>query len=253
MDNYRQELIDKILNNEIKELGHNDTFKFSCNVCGKCCRNRDDIILNTFDIYRLAKFLSLTPYEFIEKYCDKYLGPDSKLPIVAMKFKTIYDLNKTYTACPFLKHRDGVLKCIVHEAKPTVCALFPLGRAIKIQDSELEVYYYEQDVCCGSKETTHTIKEWLDSYSISDSEEAFILFSDFTKKLYEIIDLRKLHDEKIISEKMMESFYFMLVNLMYLKYDTNKPFIEQYKENLNSICKMSSNIAEILRLNSTKA
>ena len=54
--------------------------------------------------------------------------------------------------CPFL----FLNKCIVHEAKPTICGLFPLGRAYT---EKKEVLYFLQDVSCGERDNTQTVGE----------------------------------------------------------------------------------------------
>ena len=40
-------------------IGLDDTFRFHCTRCGKCCINREDILLNALDVYNLAKELKV--------------------------------------------------------------------------------------------------------------------------------------------------------------------------------------------------
>lgn len=242
----RNQFLKKIMNEEMKGLTHEDTFEFSCNICGNCCKNRQDILLSSYDVYRMSKYLNITPFELIDKYCDRYIGGDSKLPLASIRFKKIDNLGKPYTVCPFLKHKDGLLKCTVHDAKPVVCAVFPLGRAIKVNDGKRAIAYYVQDVCCGGEKSSQTVKQWLESFSILDSEEAFIEFSNFVSRLYGIINLKKLNEDNRVPEKFKESFYCVLVNFMYLMYDTNKPFMEQYKANIKSICEIAEELVDML-------
>ena len=42
-------------------IGLDDSFRFHCNVCGQCCKNRDDILLNPYDLYRIANGGSRAP------------------------------------------------------------------------------------------------------------------------------------------------------------------------------------------------
>lgn len=104
---------------EIKELAQTttlekqDTFWFKCNGCGECCKHREDILLTPYDIFRICRFLRVKLDEFIETYCNLYIGSNSKLPIVSLR---------TSSVCFFLMHG----KCLIHEVKPTVCALYPL-------------------------------------------------------------------------------------------------------------------------------
>ena len=47
-------------------LGMDDTFEFECRQCGQCCHNRDDLVLTAYDIFRIARHLSVTPLEVIK-------------------------------------------------------------------------------------------------------------------------------------------------------------------------------------------
>ena len=54
-----------------------DTFQFQCDQCGKCCINREDIVMSPLDMYNAAKALNLTIPEFFDQYCESYIGPSS--------------------------------------------------------------------------------------------------------------------------------------------------------------------------------
>ena len=96
-------------------IGPNEPFRFHCTQCGKCCEHREDILLNPQDLFRMAKFLKQSPADVVNHYCEVYIGPDSRIPIVRL-------LPEGPTKrCPFLVRN----KCRIHEAKPTVCAMFP--------------------------------------------------------------------------------------------------------------------------------
>ena len=58
-------------------IGVDDTFKFHCTQCGKCCINRDDILLNPKDLYKMSRELNITINELIKRYCDVYIGINS--------------------------------------------------------------------------------------------------------------------------------------------------------------------------------
>ena len=103
-------------------IGTDEHFRFHCKQCGKCCINREDILLNPKDLYNISKELGLAPRDTIAHYCEVYLGQNSRIPIVRLKPRG------SIKRCPLLRDR----KCSVHNAKPTVCALFPLGRSIKL-------------------------------------------------------------------------------------------------------------------------
>ena len=48
-----------------REVGLDDKFRFNCTKCGMCCKNRDDILLNPYDVYRAAKALGITTKDIV--------------------------------------------------------------------------------------------------------------------------------------------------------------------------------------------
>ena len=117
MDNRLKQLYD---NFDRLKIGLDEEFKFNCTMCGKCCINREDILLNPKDMFNLAKELNMESKQVLEAYCETYIGSDSRFPIVRLKPKG------SIKRCLLLKDR----KCSVHKAKPTVCAMFPIGRCV---------------------------------------------------------------------------------------------------------------------------
>ena len=51
MDDPRMEMVTNL---EKYGIGIDDTFAFTCRGCGACCRQREDILLNTRDLFRIA-------------------------------------------------------------------------------------------------------------------------------------------------------------------------------------------------------
>ena len=73
------------------KLKLNDSFKFNCLQCGSCCKNRSDILLTAYDLFRAAKHLDLPPHEFFTNYCETYIGDTSKTPVIRLKPKQVYN------------------------------------------------------------------------------------------------------------------------------------------------------------------
>lgn len=140
-------------------IGTDEHFRFHCKQCGKCCINREDILLNPKDLYNISKELGLAPRDTIAQYCEVYLGQTSRIPIVRLKPRG------SIKRCPLLRDR----KCSVHNAKPTVCALFPLGRSIKLDAKETDpnaierarIQYIINSIECGDRSEEHTVREWI--------------------------------------------------------------------------------------------
>lgn len=67
MDTRMKEILNAFKNNK---LTPDSSFRFHCTQCGKCCINRDDIILSPLDLFRIAKELNLSMEEVLKQYCD---------------------------------------------------------------------------------------------------------------------------------------------------------------------------------------
>ena len=84
MDNRLKQIYD---NFDRLKIGLDEEFKFNCTMCGKCCINREDILLNPKDMFNLAKELNMEAKQVLEAYCETYIGSDSRFPIVRLKPK----------------------------------------------------------------------------------------------------------------------------------------------------------------------
>lgn len=166
------------------------TFRFHCTQCGDCCRNREDIILTPFDLYQIAKYRELRPGEILRRYCTLSFDPSIGLPAITLK------PNKRTNACPFLK--DNL--CSVQPVKPTVCALFPLGRVVKFGNpgeatgnGDREMFYVLQDVSCGTQDEEHTVEDWLSEHDHENDEAWFLEWADALDKLVPLIHFAELY------------------------------------------------------------
>lgn len=151
------------------QIGVDEPFRFHCTLCGECCMHREDIILNAKDLFRIAKKLDLMPNEITKKYCDAYIGHDSRLPIIKLRPQGPED------RCPLLKD----CKCTVHDAKPTVCAMFPIGRYMKTESpgdslKNQETGYLYVNPECGDDTEVHTVREWLSQFGIPLEDPFFL-------------------------------------------------------------------------------
>lgn len=222
MDERLKNIVD---NFDRMKIGLDDTFKFKCQMCGKCCIHRDDILLNPKDIYNMAKELSLTTEELVEKYCETYIGSDSRIPIVRLKPRG------SVHRCPLLKDR----KCMVHKSKPVVCAMYPIGRCLILAgktaaDIDSVQYIFNRPECRGSDGTeTHTVsvREWLESFGIPVKDEFFIKWQRTVMDMGSVF--REI--EKKVSDRTMEMLWNAAFFGLYLHYQTELDFMSQFEEN----------------------
>lgn len=209
-------------------IGPDDPFTFHCTQCGKCCINRNDILLNPKDLFRISQYLGLKPQETVEKYCEPYIGGTSRIPIVRLKPQG------SVMRCPLLKDR----KCSVHPVKPTVCAMFPIGRCIRWEkgreaEEGIKIEYILMDPGCGDRSETHTVREWLGSFGIPAGDPWFLMWQKAVTGIS--AEIRKA--EAQCPKNIMEILWHILYVALYLKYDIRKDFDGQFQANLASLKK----------------
>lgn len=222
----KKELLDNI---DELAIGLDETFQFHCTQCGQCCVNREDILLNPRDVYKIAQYLKMEPREVLEKYCETYIGENSRMPII--RLLPVGKIKR----CPFLKN----CKCEIHEAKPSVCAIYPLGRYTKHnpETDEMDaeggqsVHYLLQPVACGDMSETHTVRDWLKGFDLEVEDKAHILWTNFITRTGRLI---RLSEEKVGVERLAPLWSAILI-IAYLTYDTTQDFLPQFEENLNAL------------------
>lgn len=216
-------------------IGLDEPFQFKCRGCGKCCKNREDILLTSRDLFKIARYLDTTPGDIIEEYCDCYVGHDSRFPLVRL---LPCGINK---ACPFLMGR----RCQIHECKPVVCALFPVGRILAIKEEpkegeepEYSAGYILQPTDCGSITRTHTVRQWLEKFGIPADDE---FYSEWNAAMMHIsMTMRKM--EETIPAKALLPLQNVLTELLYVRYDTGENFLPQFIRNAETVKKLADDV-----------
>ena len=211
------------------KLGLDDTFKFNCTMCGKCCINRDDILLTPKDLFGLATALDLKIEDFILQYCEIYIGQSSKIPIVRLR-----PVGPT-KRCPLLKGN----RCSVHSFKPVVCALFPLGRCISFDNDKLrggdfnekDIQYFFQNPGCGDNRKEHTVREWLKDFDLSTEDKFFIKWQQIVAYLSQFVN----EYESRLSEKILDDLENVFLVVLYLDYKQSDDFYTQFVQNTDTL------------------
>lgn len=243
--NFKQELLDQYFEGKIPCITREESFCFDCVQCGECCRDRGDILLNPLDIFRLCRKLQMEPETFFDKYCERYAGQSSKLPLVRIDFRPTYGLGGQVEGmrCPFLSNRDGLYYCRVHDSKPFVCFSYPLGR---LMDPEKGGQYILQTdgACKGARKAKqenifHNVEQWMGGKEKLDLEERFSkIYSEFLTSLRSWIDIEKLAKYQKGQSREYGAWLSMVGHLLYCNYDFEKPeteFPEQFKKNMDLI------------------
>ena len=198
------------------------------------------ILFNTRDIFNIAHKFQMTMEAVINEYAETYIGSASKIPVVHMVPRG------QNAVCPFLK--DGL--CSIHDCKPTVCALFPLGRVVVnaqalesgLENGPVEVKYMLVDTDCGSRKRVNTVRGWLARFGIPEHDEFFLLWSRLTAMLYKMI--REL-EEHHVSNETLNLFWSAIFSILYLDYDTSAEFLPQFRQAAEKLSSLCQGVAEV--------
>ena len=209
-EQYQKEMAKNI---EQNTLGPNDTFRFTCKECGACCRNRTTPIM----LYRMAKGLSIDPYEVLARFTSGYVGDVSHAPVVILR-------ERLDGSCSLL--RKG--KCTVHSCKPIACAAYPIGRYVNLATKE-SGYIRQSGGCKGAVDgRVWTLDEWLDTWGLKELDAPSLSWNLMAGMVAEVMHPIKL-------EHIGRDVIWALYQHMYGDYDTDREFIPQVERNTEAL------------------
>lgn len=201
------------------ELGPNDTFSFSCKMCGNCCRKRREPILMTgSDIFRIAQASNHPVDQVIQSCMRTHIGDTSHLPVIVLR-------EREDGSCALL--RKG--KCMVQQNKPAVCALFPLGRYFDTKEKRFHYFFNERSCAKGyDKGQVWTLQQWKDEFHLDETEDMASVWSRLMTGIAEIT-------HKMPAEKITGDFFYVIFWALYLGYDTTLPYIPQVEHRMSEV------------------
>ena len=177
---------------------NNDMVKIGCNDCKDCfdccCGMGESIVLDPYDVYLLEKNLQCTFDNLLMDFIELHIVDGLILP----NLKMLGDEE----CCGFLDENG---RCGIHEFRPGLCRLFPLGR----EYAEGEVKYFVlEDVCQKQNQSKVKIKNWLSVPELKKYEQFLIEWHDFRKRMKEELAKNPSKDEiKLDNLKVLKVFY----------------------------------------------
>ena len=131
---------------------------------------------------------------------------------------------------------------MIHDAKPAVCAMFPLGRAIRIDKEAAEkddlppmkVEYIINPIDCGDFSETHSVRDWLESFGIPLEDEYFLKW----QKTISMLSPRIQKLEKELDDNLMDKIISVMYIKLYLDYDLGIDFYPQFVKNADGCVEM---------------
>lgn len=138
-------------------------FSYACGRCSRCCRDKG-IMLNPYEVLRLARNQGLTTTDFIARFTERS----------GTKLKQRDD-----GSCVFL----GATGCQVHADRPLVCRIYPLARHVSPEDeetfSELEPHPQTE----GRYGTEGTVGDYLEAQGAAPFVQAVDRYLNLFREL----------------------------------------------------------------------
>ena len=193
------------MNDNLSAIKPDETFRFGCSpavACfNECCRDLNQF-LYPYDILRLKKGLGMSSGEFLERYTFQHIGPESGLPIVALK-----TAHAEGSKCPFVSEKG----CRVYPHRPSSCRIYPLMRAISRNRESGKIterfILLNEPHCLGFNEPKEqTVRQWIKEQGVETDN----LIND---KLMEIISLKNQLHPGTLDRKSRRRFYMALYDL----------------------------------------
>lgn len=205
----------------------------NCEGCKSvCCHGMgSSIILAPYDIYRITKCLNTTFEELLKdnkveiNYVDGIMLPNLKM-------------SENTDDCTFL---DDNRRCAIHQYRPEMCRLFPLGR---YWEDETHFKYILQTGQC-KKENLSKIKvrKWLDTDNLAEYNTYVVMWHRYLKRieaavarisaeLAEVIEA-DARAEQLAATQIKTICLYTLKTFFSRPYD-ERPFFEQIEERIDS-------------------
>lgn len=212
------------LSDEIKKIDIDEEFDFQCSLCGECCREvKESVGLESLDIFRIFQYFSRNnPLKAIEEILVEYA---TLVPITDFGFPVFF-LNTigVRDECIFLK--SG--RCSIQEAKPKTCRVYPLSVIPNDTINSFDLYLISQKPH-HLKHNKILVSEWMDKNFTSEDQEFTLRDSEVIMELGGLMS--KLQNKGVYVQHWLYPFIYY----KYLNYQTNLPFMSQYKENIATI------------------
>lgn len=184
----------------------------NCEGCSACCHDMESVILDPWDIYMLTTRLECTA----EKLLESYIEPGVEDGLVVLQLK----MGGPSKACGFL---DESGRCSIHEARPGICRLFPLGR---IYEDGSFSYFLQIHECRKERRTKVKIEKWLGISQLAKYEAYICRWHQFVTEFQEKFPDLDEGEQRKQNMKILQIFFLS----PYEKADFYKQFEERMKK-----------------------
>ncbi len=180
-----------------------------CAGCSACCRGMgSSILLDPMDVYRLEQKLHKSFEELLQDHVELNVVDGVILPNLK--------LVGAQEVCSFL-NEEG--RCSIHDSRPGICRLFPLGRYYENGDYK---YFLQVKECQIQNRTKVKISKWIDVADYNRYKKYILRWHFFLNRAEELI--QEASDDDFARQLCM-----LILQAFYRKtYDVTEDFYEQF-------------------------
>lgn len=194
-----------------------DLAQVNCNGCNgqaSCCQGMgNSIILDPYDVFRLTNGLNGSFEELLAGRIELNLVDGIILPNLRMSGET--------ERCSFLKENG---RCSIHNSRPGICRIFPLGRIYENHDF---FYFLQKNECNNSIKTMRKVSTWIDTPDYEKYRAFLIEWHYFLNDVEKLI--KSTQDDNQIKQINM----YLLKQFYLTKYDLSVEFYNQFYKRLD--------------------
>lgn len=195
-----------------------DLVQVSCNGCkgeASCCHGMGkSIILDPQDMNRLTNHLNTT--------FEGLLSDKIELGVVDGIILPNLKMSGQFESCSFLNEQG---RCSIHECRPGICRIFPLGRYYENHGFH---YFLQKDECRNPSKTMVKLNKWVDTPELAQNEQFVTTWHYFLNEVEDII-------KNTTDDKLIKNINMYLLNSFYIKkYDSERDFYQEFQERLQA-------------------
>ena len=189
-----------------------------CEGCSECCRGMgSSIILDSMDVWRLQKGIKKGFQALLEEgKIELNMADGMILPNLKMDAER--------EACPFL---DGQGRCSVHDCRPGLCRLFPLGRYYEENGFR---YFIQIHECRKQDRGKIKIKKWLGIPNLKAYENYILEWHGFLNQCEDALETLSEENVRILELYVLRRFY----ETAYMAADENG-FYEEFSARMEEV------------------
>ncbi len=189
-----------------------------CEGCSECCRGMgSSIILDPMDVWRLQKGIKKGFQALLEEgKIELNMADGMILPNLKMDAER--------ESCPFL---DGQGRCSIHDCRPGLCRLFPLGRYYEENGFR---YFIQIHECRKQDRGKIKIKKWLGIPNLKAYENYILEWHGFLNQCEDALETLSEENVRILELYVLRRFY----ETAYMAADENG-FYEEFSARLEEV------------------